>query len=190
MGRCNNQRTQAAAEALRNTPARARFSKRPPSSSSGRGRGRGRHNNNHPLSSNVPSDHQQNSVVVNRTNKMIPAHLAVAAGQKIITQRLKPSSTIVPTTAVVTTSHGITSHKKHHGISNLQNLDTITLSESSIQLMFQLLRDLHVVVVHELPQPNDDDDDDLETTINIRTTAIVGVVLIVMIILLMLILLP
>ena len=189
MGRCNNARTRAAAESLRNTPARARFSKPPSSSSSNTtsnrgGRGHDRGNSNNASTGTNAKQQQQASGNHNtssgtdtsdgniRRSKMIPAHLVVAAKQKLISKQDGPSNRSISistgnlsNTSTGTTLKEINTESSHHGIKNIKELDEITLSDASIEMMFQLLRDLNVVVHPSLmtKDGNNDDGDKRET---------------------------
>ncbi len=90
MGRCNNRRVQQAAQASRSTPARARFSKPPPSkkkagrggkgrgdnsngrgSGRGNGRGSGRNNNNHAAVIHKISNRVQAKMLWSRQNRIL-----------------------------------------------------------------------------------------------------------------------
>jgi RWD domain len=181
MGRCNNARTRAAAESLRNTPARARFSKAPTSStankdnrSGGRGSGRGdssdaSRGSNTNQQQNVP-DHPGSTTRNRGNSKMIPAHLVVAAKQKLISKQDGQSNSVSissrdPITAFTGTRKEIKTESspppQNHGIKNVKELEEITLSDSSIEMIFQLLRDLNVVA-----NPWNDTDDGSETNQN------------------------
>lgn len=128
MGRCNNRRVQQAAQASRSTPARARFSKPPPSkkkagrggkgrgdnsngrgSGRGNGRGSGRNNNNH-------------AAVIHKISNRVQAKSKVGAITKSMRQSDGPLSGV-----------------------DISKLDEITLSDASIQLVTKLLTDLNVM---------------------------------------------
>jgi hypothetical protein len=59
MGRCNNRRTQAAAEAMKNTPSRARFSKGPPNRNNNKNKERTDNTTNNNNNNNTKNDASQ-----------------------------------------------------------------------------------------------------------------------------------
>ena len=130
MGRCNNRRTQQAAQASRSTPARARFSKPPPSkkkANTGRG-GKGRGDNNN----GGRGGGRGNDRGSGRANNN---HAAVIHK---ISNRVQAKK-VGATTKTIRRSNGPLS-----GV-DISKLDEIKLSEASIQLVTKLLTDLNVM---------------------------------------------
>jgi RWD domain len=120
MGRCNNQRTRQRAEENKNTAARARFSKGPPKkSASGRGNSGGRQGRGNAADA---ADGPKSNVV-----------------QKI-TKRVEEKKVLGSNSSFPVTTRG----HPLDGV-DISKLDEITLSERSVQLVTNLLRNLNVM---------------------------------------------
>ena len=145
MGRCNNRRTQQAAQSLRNTPARARFSAPPPHL---RRQGRGRTGGG----GGGRNSQQQQSNNVNRTNNN-KASVIAKISQRVQAGSSSSSSSFNHDAAATaaTTTHSPLHRQNHyslHGV-DLSQLEQLTLSESSLQIIDKLLQDLGVITKEE-----------------------------------------
>jgi RWD domain len=166
MGRCNNRRTQQAAQELRNTPSRARFSKGPPNRNKGKGgRGRGgRDGNTSNGNAGRGGRGAAKVAVVDKLTKRVEqkqSNNASSAGPSLtkITRRRNPLANV-----------------------DVSKLDELVLPEESLQEVLKILSDLKVKVVETLTKGpkdkeysyNDDDnntdptgiDNDAETDMN------------------------
>ena len=154
MGRCNNRRAQQAAEALRNTPARARFSKVPTQQ---RGKKKTTHNNNnnkqHHSSCNRSNQQQQQQQDGRRThhgrssNSSHPQHESVVSKMK---QRVQQQ----PTVTKARTNNSTT--KLHLSSKQLEQLDEIQLSEEALHRIASILARLQVVGKQHTPAKEED----------------------------------
>ena len=153
MGRCNNRRAQQAAEALRNTPARARFSKVPTQQ---RGKKKTNHNNNnkqHHSSCNRSNQQQQQQQDGRRThhgrssNSSHPQHESVVSKMK---QRVQQQ----PTVTKARTNNSTT--KLHLSSKQLEQLDEIQLSEEALHRIASILAQLQVVGKQHTPAKEED----------------------------------
>ena len=141
MGRYNNKRTQAAAQAMRNTPSRARFSKGPPNNqnrnknkkNSGLERGGGRGNNRATATSRVIDKIQS------RTTRE--------------QQSSKASTTTTTSSRIATTSEALQYLDK-------STLDAIELSHETQSLISTLLEELGII--NNTNNNNDVNDGDAE----------------------------
>jgi hypothetical protein len=115
MGRCNNRRTREAAAAMQNTPSRARFSKGP------------------------PKKQQSKKRAVNETTKQAVVH-------KIV-QRFEAPIIRTTTTTITSNSSVVAGNTTLRKLDDklIQSLDEIKLSEESVTLIEQQLRDLKVI---------------------------------------------
>ena len=130
MGRCNNRRVQQAAQASRNTPSRARFSKPLPSKKkAGRGKGRGDKGAN---GGGRGGGRQAHASVIDKLSKRVESRQVTAAKRS----RRGPLSGV-----------------------DVSRLDEITLSGESIQLITRLLTDLNVIMESTEPNDEATEDD-------------------------------
>jgi len=142
MGRCNNRRTRERAQALQNTPARARFSNNN-NNSGGRGGNNNKKKRGGPAASQQQQQTKKNVVhrIANRVSGGGDANGSGGGSGSGGTTRQLSSST----------SSGDRNPFKNNP-DLISRLDEITLSDESIRLAYRLLRDLNVVV--------DDDEED------------------------------
>jgi hypothetical protein len=125
MGRCNNKRTQAAALAMRNTPARSRFSKGPP--------GRGNNNKQQQHKGDFAG---RGGGGGGRGNAQQHARVIDKIQHRVDPQHSTAATTVTPD--VASTSESLRYLDK-------TKLDEIVLSEKTQALMESLLKDLGVV---------------------------------------------
>ena len=154
MGRCNNRRAQQAAEALRNTPARARFSKVPTQQ---RGKKKTTHNKNdnkqHSGNNHSSNQQQQQQNDGRRTthhgrssNSSHPQHESVVSKMK---QRVQQQPTVTKARTSSTT-------KLHLSPKQLEQLDEIQLSEEALHRIASILAQLQVVGKQPTPVKEED----------------------------------
>ena len=125
MGRCNNRRVQQAAQASRNKPSRARFSKPPPSSKkkAGQGnnnKGRGGRGGGNTSSTGRSNTDRQHAATIDKISKRLQDK-----NRQVSIRRSGE-------------------HDPLRGV-DISKLNEITLSDASIQLVTKLLRDLNVM---------------------------------------------
>ena len=165
MGRMNNRRTQAAAEALKHTPSRARFSKGPPSkkSTGGRGRGRGGDATTNSTAAGAGRGGRGGASgrgsVIDKISKRVEQNKSGSGGAF----GLSPSQSYGVSTSTTTL------RKKRHPLDGIDiaRLDEVKLSEESVQLVTKLLQDLNVVesekpILVDTDSETDDLDEDFE----------------------------
>jgi hypothetical protein len=148
MGRCNNKRAQQAAQALRNTPSRARFSKGPPPRRKKGGRG--------------DANSSSTSAAVGNSRKKSSVAAAAATNARVIDKISKRVEEKSKNTNSITS---LTRQQPLDGI-DVSKLDEVTLSNESIELVTRLLKDLNVVETEEKKEDDselfDETDDDYE----------------------------
>ncbi|CAJ1935709.1 unnamed protein product [Cylindrotheca closterium] len=129
MGRYNNRRTQAAAEALKNTPSRARFSKGPPK--------RQKKKNNRDTSNNTDSNGNNNGG--NQKNPRVGRHPNTAATARVIDkiQNRQQEASQKTKQRVATTEEALSYIDK-------SKLDKVTLPGDILEVITNLLENLGV----------------------------------------------
>jgi hypothetical protein len=145
MGRCNNQRAQAAAQALQNMPARARFSKG--GGRGGRGRGRGRSNES-------------------RDNPVRSSHDAATPrpAKGVMGQRMALDSTPVVTRIrhrVAVNSSGFASHTKSRWTdAAVSQFDELRLLPETFEMLHQLLMQWNIIQQSDAVGPIEEEEAD------------------------------
>ena len=149
MGRCNNRRTQQAAEAMRDTPARARFSKQRNNHGRGNNPGRGngerqggRGNNNDTAAGRSVASTSNCSDGRTNTAAKIHSQVVSKVAQRVVNQQNKSSH------------GGGVNQSTLHGRDPLRGidaskLDEIQLSEETINAIADILGQLQVVKTHQ-----------------------------------------
>mmetsp|Transcript_14160 Transcript_14160/g.34361 ORF Transcript_14160/g.34361 Transcript_14160/m.34361 type:complete len:1240 (+) Transcript_14160:58-3777(+) len=131
MGRYNNRRTQAAAEALKNTPSRARFSKGPPK--------RQKKKNNRNTNNNDSNDSNGNKNGGNQKNSRVGRHPNTAATARVIDkiQNRQQEASKQTKQRVATTEEALRYIDK-------SKLDKVTLPGDILEVITNLLENLGV----------------------------------------------
>ena len=135
MGRCNNRRTQQAAQALQNTPSRARFS------SGGRAtKGRGRKGGRGGRHRTAAEDR-----VVNKISQRV-------AGVHGVALPTEPVQTHVKKAAVSSRKHPV-------GLAPIEQLDSLEPSPAALELAWELLRQAGIVQSMDVEADESSSDD-------------------------------
>ena len=143
MGRYNNKRTQAAAQAAKNTPSRARFSKGPPNKG-GRGGNRGPRKEREPppkpKSRGIGGSAKPPTTKRNRRGNAQTMARVIDKIQNRVVSESKPSAPPVLATSTASNSIDI-------ALKNLDKskLDVVAVSKETQNLIADLLRELGVV---------------------------------------------
>lgn len=160
MGRCNNQKTQAQAEANKFSSARSRFSKGPPKKT-GRGGGRGRGGRGGRGDATVDTAGRGGGrggggrggggrgggrgEAADKTKSNVVNKITKRAAEKKVGGN--------------TSSGGVKTNKHPLDGVDVSKLDEVTLSDESIQLVTKLLQDLNVMESDGRPRLDEDDNE-------------------------------
>ena len=148
MGKYNNKRTQAAAQALRNTPARSRFSKGPPNKNGrGGGRGRGRSNNDNGGRGGRGGNTSKTTTTTSRVIDKIQ-------------HRVDPQYSTTTSTSGTHQSNNNNVATTEQALKYLDKskLDKITISLDTQNVISQLLQDFGILNAQVIKDSLDDDD--------------------------------